>query len=105
MTLMEARLCRELTRGSRWICESIDAPSTGRIYFYTRVLASSPADIEHVWYQGDRLVQRVSLKVTANPVGYRTYSQQTVETGSGAWRVELRSPDGSVLAEERFDVP
>ncbi len=44
--------------------------------------------------------------VRANPTaGYRTYSRQTVSaSGGGEWRVELTTPDGALLGEERFVV-
>ena len=63
-------------------------------------------EVVHRWYHGDEVVQTVNLRVeAAGQPGYRTFSRQTVDTGrTGAWRVELRSASGAVLAEERFTV-
>ena len=102
--VMNAQLCRELGRGpGAWKCEAPENPTgAGILYFYTRVVSASPGDIEHRWYRGDALIQRVSLRVSANPAGYRTFSRQTTNAGSGDWRVELHSPDGTLLDERRF---
>jgi hypothetical protein len=57
----------------------------------------------HRWYRGSTLRRSVRLTTRANATeGYRTYSRQTVDKGE--WRVELRSADGDVLHEQRFDV-
>jgi hypothetical protein len=47
----------------------------------------------------------VSLRIGANPSGFRTYSRTTVTADrAGTWKVELRSRDGAVLDEETFTV-
>jgi hypothetical protein len=106
-TLATAQLCRTLQMGSDWRC----APATGTlrpgvVFFYTRLLSPADTTIEHRWYRGDRLHQRVTLRVHANAhAGYRTYSQMTVSPArAGDWRVELRAAHGAVLHEERFTV-
>jgi hypothetical protein len=84
--------------------ESGSAP--GPFYYYTRLASARDATIRHRWYYEGRLQQSVALEVGANAkAGYRTYSRQTVAAGrSGNWRVELVSPDGGLLHEERFVV-
>jgi hypothetical protein len=82
------------TRGAEWQCEPIGAtaPSGRSLVFYTRVRSARPMTIEHLWFQGDTLHQRVNLAIGANPgAGYRTYSRATV--GAGEWRVQLRAND------------
>ena len=75
------------------------------MFFYTQVKSATATTIEHRWYQGDRLIQAVQLRIQANPgAGYRTYSRHSVSRGPAEWRVELRSADGTVLHEERFTV-
>jgi len=106
--VLEARVCQSLsTEGAEWRCVAPSKPATpGRLSFYTRVAAPADVRVRHRWYHGDRLVQDVGLMVRANPsAGYRTYSRQTVNaSGGGEWRVELRTPDGVLLGEERFVV-
>jgi len=81
------------------------AQSPGRIYFYTRVASPRDTTIEHRWYRGDRLEQRVSLRIRANPAGYRTYSQLAISPDrAGSWKVELRTQDGQVLGEDKFEI-
>jgi hypothetical protein len=76
----------------------------GSLVYYTRIKAASATAVEHRWYHGDDLQQRVSLSVAANPTaGYRTYSRLAV-SAAGSWRVELRTTGGTLLHEERFTV-
>jgi hypothetical protein len=102
-----ALLCQRFTaRGAPdWDCEQPRGPVDSRtLVFYTRIKSMQPTTVQHRWYHGNDLHQSVILDVRANQVdGYRTYSRYTVKT-PGAWRVELRTMDGALLHEERFDV-
>ncbi len=101
-----ALLCQRFTpRGADWGCEQARGPvDRGTLVYYTRIKSVRPTTVEHRWYRGNDLHQSVSLDVLANQGGgYRTYSRYTVTT-TGAWRVELRTMDGALLHEERFDV-
>ena len=109
LVVVEAQLCRDVRSGapgaSGWRCDAATSPvAQGRLLFYTRVKSPAATTLEHRWYRGDRLRQRVELTIRANPgSGYRTYSRNTVFE-SGEWRVELRTRDGVLLHEERFTV-
>ena len=83
-----------------------DPAGPGAFFFYTRISSPTNTSVEHRWYRDGRLRQSVELAVRANwGPGYRTYSRQTITRESvGEWRVEVRSADGDVLAEERFVV-
>jgi hypothetical protein len=89
-----------------WRCGAVDGPlSTGAVFFYTRLAAPTATTVEHRWYHDGRLHQTVTLRVAANPAGYRTYSRMTVNSGrAGAWRVEARAADGTVLGTRQFTV-
>jgi hypothetical protein len=105
VTLVTAELCRSLSTNERnWRCERVDnAVAPGRLVLYTRVRSARAGTVAHRWYHGDTLRQSVSLAIGANTrEGFRTYSRQTVKPG--AWRVEVRSADGNLLAEQRFTV-
>ena len=102
--MISALVCRNLfPTGAEWRCDAagptLDAT---RATYYTRVASGRDVVIEHRWYQGDRLHQRVPFRIRANPNGFRTYSRRTV--ASGEWKVELRTEDGALLHEERFTV-
>ena len=109
LVVVEAQLCRDGRSGapgaSGWRCDAAKSPvAQGRLLFYTRLKSPVATTVEHRWYRGDRLRQRVELAIRANPgSGYRTYSRNTV-LDSGEWRVELRTRDGVLLHEERFTV-
>jgi hypothetical protein len=106
--VLEARLCQDLsTQGAEWRCVAPSNPAnSGRLAFYTRVASAADIRVRHRWYHGNYLVQDVGLLVRANSnAGYRTYSRQTVNaSGGGDWRVEVRTPEGALLREERFVV-
>jgi len=106
ITVVTSELCRTLTTGSVWQCapaSGILAP--GPVVFYTRVASPRDTIIEHRWYRGDELYQRVPLRIRANPAGYRTYSRTGITAErSGAWKVELRTQDGVLLDEKAFAV-
>jgi hypothetical protein len=107
ITVTDARLCRDLSTRGAWVCQPAEPPlAPGRLYFLTRLDVPKTMEVVHRWYHGDEVVQTVNLRVeAAGQPGYRTFSRQTVDTGrTGAWRVELRSASGAVLAEERFTV-
>ena len=76
------------------------------MFFYTQVRSTTATTIEHRWYQGERMIRAVPLRIEANPgAGYRTFSRNTIShERAGDWRVELRSADGTMLHEERFTV-
>jgi hypothetical protein len=106
-TVAEARVCRRLSTNTSpdWRCEQA-GPSVrpGSLVYYTRIKATGPTSVEHRWYHGDELRQRVRLPVSANQgAGYRTYSRLAV-SATGAWRVEVRSTSGTLLHAERFNV-
>jgi hypothetical protein len=107
LVVATALLCQRFApRGSPdWQCDPARGPvSRGALVFYTRIRSARPVAVQHRWYRGEVLHQSVSLDVSANQVaGYRTYSRYTVPQ-SGSWRVELRTRDGALLHEERFEV-
>ena len=103
ITLATVQLCRSFSR-SDWRCVPAgDSVAPGMIVLYTRVRSPRDGVIIHRWYQGDALRKSTQLRIGANAAeGYRTYSEQTVD--SGDWRVEVRSTDGDLLHEQRFMV-
>ncbi len=105
VTLVAAELCRSLSTNERnWRCERVDnAVAPGPLVYYTRVRSARAGTVVHRWYHGATLRQSVRLAIGANTrEGFRTYSRQTVKPGD--WRVEVRSADGNLLAEQRFSV-
>ncbi|HKW01435.1 MAG TPA: DUF2914 domain-containing protein, partial [Vicinamibacterales bacterium] len=107
LVVVEAQLCRALTRGASWSCaRPSDPASPGHMYFYTRLTTARDTTVVHRWYRDDRLQLTRELPIEANVgAGYRTYSHLVLDAGSaGQWRVELLTADGRVLREERFIV-
>jgi len=106
VTALTAEVCSSLTRTGAWSCAPASgAQAPGVMYFYTRVASPRDTTIEHRWYRGDTLVQRVPLRIRANPSGFRTYSQNRISAErTGTWKVELRTQDGQLLDEKTFAI-
>ena len=105
VTVVASELCRSLSTNERnWRCERVDnAVAPGPLVLYTRVRSARGGTVVHRWYHGGTLRQSVSLAIGANTSeGFRTYSRQAVKPGD--WRVEVRSAEGNLLAEQHFSV-
>jgi hypothetical protein len=101
---VRASLCGDL---DDWACDPADRPiPPGPLFFYTQIKSPNATTVLHRWYQDNHLRQAVELRVEANrSAGYRTYSRNMMKSESvGNWRVEVRTRDGSLLHEERFEV-
>ena len=65
--------------------------------------ASGDMTVHHVWFHGDQQVADVELHVAGSP--WRTYSRKTVPADwTGAWHVEVRDANGTVLKRLDFKV-
>ena len=106
-TLVSAQLCRSIETSGEWRCTPANGQvAAGSVVFYTRLKTPADTAVEHRWYRGERLQQKMTLRIRANQgTGYRTFSRATVGAGlGGQWKVELRAMNGAVLHEERFTV-
>lgn len=104
LRIVIADVCASLSTNGAWRCDPLGATAApGRASFYTRIASPRPIRVQHRWYRGTALRQNVTLSVGASPsAGYRTFSRQTLTPG--AWRVELRAADGTVLHTAAFDI-
>ena len=103
LTVDAATLCRNFSTRD-WRCSPARSPiDSGQVFFYTRIKSSTPMTVEHRWYRDEHLHRVAALRIQANEQrGFRSYSGTAVKQGN--WRVELRTRDGSVLAEQKFVV-
>jgi hypothetical protein len=59
--------------------------------------------VVHVWIRGNREVAVIELR--AHGERWRTWSEKRIlPEWTGAWRVEVRSEDGTVLAKSEFTI-
>ncbi len=72
------------------------------VYCFTRIVgATDTTSVRHVWYYGDRRMAIVRLPVRSS--SWRTWSSKKVlPQWKGNWRVEILTPDSSVVATKRF---
>jgi hypothetical protein len=89
--------------------EPIDAatafpPSVGALYYFTEVVgASTPTQINHIWYYDGQKIAEIPLPI-ASP-RWRTWSRkQILQNWIGSWEVEAVDPDGHVLSSQTFDI-
>ncbi len=87
--------------------EPVQVPSpvpaeVGRLYYFTEVVeAGRPTTVLHLWYWRNRNVSVVLLEV--NGPRFRTWSYKTIPPAwTGEWRVEARTPDGTILSSRAF---
>jgi hypothetical protein len=80
------------------------AANAGTVYCWTRITgATAEVQISHVWYRGDAEVARIQLRVAGSP--WRTWSSKKfIPEWTGAWRVDIVGPDGTVLKTVSFTV-
>lgn len=80
------------------------AVTVGKIYCYTKIVgAAEPTTVSHAWYFNGEEMAKVELAV--NGPSWRTWSSKEMEgTGAGAWRVDVVSAAGDVLASKEFTV-
>jgi hypothetical protein len=74
----------------------------GQLYCFSDV-RNGGNQVVHVWYHNDREVRRIELAVKGTR--WRTWSAKTIPSSStGSWKVEVQTPDGTVLAASSFVV-
>lgn len=74
----------------------------GELFVWTRVTGAGGTSIEHVWIH-DGNEYPVTLPIGGSP--WRTWSNKVIPTEwVGAWTVEVRSEDGTVLETLHFTV-
>lgn len=89
--------------------EPREAPSPvpariGRLYYFTEVVeAGAWTPLLHVWHWQNRKVGEVLLRVRGRR--FRTWSNKVIPPSwTGEWRVEARTPEGTVLSSKTFVV-
>ena len=73
-----------------------------QVWFLTRVVGGAAGDrVQHVWLREGKEMITVGLSIGGSH--WRTYSHKTLHPGSvGQWAVEVRDPEGRVLARDEF---
>ncbi len=78
------------------------SPQDGRAFAYAKIdNPGAPTHVSFVWLYDDALYATVDMEIGTS-VRWRTWS--SAELSLGAWRVQIVSPDGDVLAETAFTV-
>jgi hypothetical protein len=73
-----------------------------KVWFWNRIRGGARGDrIRHVWLRDGE--ESLSVELELGGPAWRTWSNKTLHPGSeGEWAVEVRGPDGAVLARQEF---
>ena len=84
--------------------DSVFSADVGEVYCFTKITgAETPVTVSHVWYYGDEEKARLEHDVKAK--SWRTWSSKRIAPSwTGKWRVDVVSPDGTVLGSKSFTV-
>jgi hypothetical protein len=74
------------------------------VFCYTRITGAADTTlIAHVWYHNDE--QKADVELTVKSNDWRTWSSKRIAPEwTGPWRVEVKGPNGEVLASESFAI-
>jgi len=76
--------------------------SVGSLYCFSEVRGGD-GKVVHVWIHDGAELAKIELRVQGER--WRTWSKKRIDpSASGAWRVEVRSEDGAVLATATFEI-
>ncbi len=76
---------------------------TNQLVGWTRIKgAQSPIVIKHVWSCDG--VEKAVIELAVKSTNYRTWSRKTLFGQAGKWKLDVKGPDGSVIASKEFSV-
>jgi hypothetical protein len=78
--------------------------NVGKLYAFTKITgAQGETTIKHLWFYGDQMVSEVELPIKA--ASWRTYSSKIILPNmTGPWKVDVTTPDGTVLKSISFTI-
>jgi hypothetical protein len=76
--------------------------SVGKVICFSDV-RDGAGKVVHVWFRGDKQIFTIELRAQGSR--WRTWSEKRIlPEWTGAWRVEVRSENGAVLAKAEFTI-
>ncbi len=75
-----------------------------KLYCFTKIVSNQDeGSIFHVWLHNDRVMSRVELSYKAKV--WRTWSSKRIlPSWTGKWRVDIETPDGTLLGSKEFEI-
>jgi hypothetical protein len=75
-----------------------------KLYCFTKIVSNQDeGSVFHVWLHNDRVMARVELPTKAKV--WRTWSSKKIlPSWNGKWRVDIESPDGTLLGSKEFEI-
>lgn len=100
----EIQICTSVEDRTPQGTDSAFSADIERVYCFTKIKNSGESSkVIHAWYYKDKEMARVELAV-GTPT-WRTWSSKKIlPSWKGAWRVDVLSSDGNVLASKSFEV-
>ena len=75
-----------------------------KLYCFTKIVSNQDeGSVFHVWLYNDRVMSKIELPTKAKV--WRTWSSKRIlPSWTGKWRVDIESPDGTLLGSKEFEV-
>jgi len=84
--------------------ENTFSSEVGRVYLWNLILAgSTPAQVTHVWYHGDKQMQKETLDIDSASARIWSY-MDIASADTGDWYVDIVDCDGNTLKQVSFKV-
>mgnify|MGYP003982670707 CR=1 FL=1 len=103
-TLVEVVVCHGIEAREPVGIGSVFSAGDGRIYCFTRIKSTQPAEIKHIWTKNGANVAEVNLKIGVSS-SWRTFSSKLIRpVDTGQWTVEVVTADGTHLGSISFRI-
>ncbi|NLD37607.1 MAG: DUF2914 domain-containing protein [Desulfatiglans sp.] len=80
------------------------AAGVEKLYCFTKIKSEQEEDtIFHVWLYNDRVMAKIELPVKGK--SWRTWSVKNIlPAHTGKWRVDIESPEGTLITSKEFEI-
>jgi hypothetical protein len=80
------------------------AASVEKLYCFTKIKGEQEeGTIYHVWLYNDRVMAKIELPVKGK--SWRTWSVKNIlPAQTGKWRVDVESPEGTLITSKEFEI-
>jgi len=102
--IVRSAICLQVEEREPVDIDSVFPADVGTIFAYTKIDGvTTPTQVTHVWYHGEREMARVQLQVRNN--GWRTWSSKKIlPSWTGTWTVKILNEDGENVKTMEFQV-
>ncbi len=102
--ITRSAICLQVEEREPVDIDSLFPADVGTVFAYTKIDGvTTPTQVTHVWYHGEREMARVQLQVRNN--GWRTWSSKKIlPSWTGTWKVKILNAEGENVKTMEFQV-